>query len=476
MFAVASGAFNVSVFPVGVFLHFYGPRIGSILGSISLIFGSMLLAFAPNVPFDAYVPGYLFLAIGGSLIYISSLHLPNALPTYSTLVYSVISGAFSSSSAVFLIFRYVSTKTNGRFSTRIFFLVYLIVPVFILAMQFSVMPGIAYKTPAELVLQAEEYAQVESSDRADGVMPDPAEPHRIHRQNTIRKIQVLLRDESVNLSRTRNAVFGTGPLDPGYLPQIQPPRGLSKSSYGIEGPLSKQIRSPWLFLMTMFVVFQMVKLNYFIASLYQQYESLLSPDRASQINHVFDILLPIGGLFSMPVISVLDKITHSSLVISLVALATMIGIIGCIPALWAGYMDILLYAFYRPFFLVGISGYVAKVFGLRTYAIVYGLAVSVSGVGNFAMPGLDALTFRHFGGDPTPVNMVLTGVTFVTGVVLLWFVLSKNTDGGKDRRTSVESNVPVDTDQDEAEPDLETGPLLHRRSSHGKRRYGSTDV
>jgi len=395
------------------------------------------------------------------------------------LIYLATTGAFNSSSAVFLIFRYISTKTNGQFSTRLFFLVYLIVPVLILVMQFFVMPRIAYKTPAELVLQVEGYATAESSDCVDGVIPDPAEAHRIHRQNTIRTIQAFLHDDSVNLSHTRIAVFGTGPFDPGYLPQIQPPRGLSKDSSGIiEGSLSKQIRSSWLLLMAIFAVFQMVKLNYIIASLYQQYESLLSPDRASQINQVFDILLPIGGILCIPLISALDRTNHSSIVISLMALATAIGVIGCIPALWAGYMNIILYAFYRPFFLAGISDYVAKVFGLRTYAIVYGLAISLSGVGNFAMPGLDALTFKHFGGNPIPVNMALTGAIFVTGTVLIWFVLSRSPDKGRERQESVERNdVPrVDTDEDEAEPDLETGPLLHRRSSHGKRRYGSTDI
>lgn len=486
MFAVASGTYNISVLPVGAILNAYGPRISGIFGSFSLILGSLLLAFAGNIPFDAYIPGYLFLAIGGSMAYISSLHLSNAFPMHSSIIYPAITGAFNSSNAVFLLFSFINSKSNGQFSTQLFFLVYLIVPVFVLAMQFLIMPGTPYRTRAELVLQA--YTIAETNDRVDGAIPDPAEAERrrsrqMCRQNTIQKIQLLLKDESENLSNTRKAVYGTGPCDPGYIPQIQPPRRLSKDwpTSIMEGyPLSNQMGSPWLVIMTVFTALQILRMNYFIASLHQQYESLLSPDLARQMNQAFDILLPIGGLISTPLTRIiLDKAGFPSILASLVALATVVGIIGCIPTLWAGYLNIALYVLYRPFFLAVMSDYVAKVFGLRTYGVVFGLAVSLAGIGNFAMPGLDALTLKVFGRDPIPANVILTGVTFVAGAVLVWFVLSRTRAVRRAREGgSVERDDLAGTDENEpqTEEDLERGPLLHRRSQHGKRRYGSTDL
>lgn len=67
----------------------------------------------------------------------------------------MLTGAFDSSSAVFLLYRLVYEKTGGRIGLQQWFLGYLIVPAFIFAVQISVMPVRSYKTIVELVRQAE---------------------------------------------------------------------------------------------------------------------------------------------------------------------------------------------------------------------------------------------------------------------------------------------------------------------------------
>lgn len=85
-------------------------------------------------------------------------------------------------------------------------------------------------------------------------------------------------------------------------------------------------------------------------------------------------------------------------------------------------MNISLFVLYRPFYYTAVSDYAAKVFGFQTFGKVYGLIICLAGVGNFAQAGLDAVTLMGFGGNPVPVNLVLTGLVGVVGSGLVGFV------------------------------------------------------
>ncbi|KAL9115968.1 MAG: hypothetical protein Q9227_000336 [Pyrenula ochraceoflavens] len=65
MFATAAVATNVAALPVGTILDRFGPRVSGIIGSFLIALGAAFLAFAKSFPFDGYIPGYLFLALGG---------------------------------------------------------------------------------------------------------------------------------------------------------------------------------------------------------------------------------------------------------------------------------------------------------------------------------------------------------------------------------------------------------------------------
>lgn len=105
-------------------------------------------------------------------------------------------------------------------------------------------------------------------------------------------------------------------------------------------PAWTQIKSWWFILITLFTLVQMIRINFFVATVRTQYENLLhSRKDAIRLNEVFDIALPAGGIVAIPMIGfVLD---HSSItvVLSLMVLfATLIGILGTIPNLWTGYI------------------------------------------------------------------------------------------------------------------------------------------
>ncbi|CZR50960.1 related to MFS amino acid transporter [Phialocephala subalpina] len=409
MFTIAAVGTNVAALPIGAILDHFGPRLCGILGSILLAIGALFFSFAYKLPFDGYIPGYLFLALGGPFIFISSFQLSNTFPKHSGLILALLTGAFDSSSAVFLVYRMLYQATSSSFTPHKFFLVYLIVPAFIFIVQLLIMPKSSYKTVGELVKQVE--------NSGDDIMEDQMDEHtallrderRQHRQSVVSDITDLLGSKSgakhLKKEETKNRISGVWGAMHGKT-------------------VSEQILSPWFVLITLFTVIQMTRINYFVATIRPQYEYLLgSFEKAVEINTFFDIALPLGGILSIPFIGlVLDNTSTLTVLSALVTIATTIGILGCLPYTWAAYSNICLFVLYRPFYYTAVSDYSAKVFGFRTFGTVYGLIICLAGLFNFSQSGLDALLHKVFRGDPVPVNLMLLGSAGVVGVALCVFV------------------------------------------------------
>lgn len=334
MFAVAAVATNVCALPVGTILDRYGPRVSGIIGSVLIAVGTILFASGRDLPFDGFIPGYLFLALGGPFVFIPSFQLSNCFPAHSGLILALLTGAFDSSSALFLIFRLIFDGTHGRVTTRELFLIYLVVPIFILIVQITIMPSRSYKTVGEIAKQAEDEVNAPTPD--DSTVMDTAEQerrrseHQMHRESVISEFNSLLED-STNHKRAKR-------------------ENKKNKKSGVWGALHgysaiEQIRTPWFWLITMFTVIQMTRINYFVATIRPQYRYLLSSDSdARTINHIFDVLLPLGGILSIPFIgSILDRTSTSFTLATLVVTATIIGILGIIPQMWAAIANICLF-------------------------------------------------------------------------------------------------------------------------------------
>ncbi|KAK1084149.1 hypothetical protein LTR48_005725 [Friedmanniomyces endolithicus] len=402
MFTVAAVSTNVAALPIGTVLDRYGPRIASIVGTFFLTLGALFFAFAEDVPFDAYIPAYLFLALGGPFVFISSFQLSNTFPQHSGLILALLTGAFDTSSAVFLMYRLIYQRTNGWFTPKKFFLIYLIVPVFILAVQLFVMPAQSYKTAGEPVNAPESPAVAEptfTNDHSD----EPAT------------------SESTTLLNTNPAdKFQPAQQQQPQTPNLNPVWGALHGKSALE-----QILTPWFLLIALFTAIQMTRINYFVATIRTQYTYLLhSPTLATRINSFFDVALPLGGVAAVPLIGALLDHTPTTFVLGLlVTIATTIGILGVIPdSMGAAYANVVLFVLYRPLYYTAVSDYSAKAFGFETFGKVYGLIICGAGLFNFVQQGLDALTHRGFGGDPVPVNLGLGGVALGVGVGLVGFV------------------------------------------------------
>ncbi|CZT47428.1 related to MFS amino acid transporter [Rhynchosporium secalis] len=408
MFTVAAVGTNVAALPIGAILDTFGPRICGLIGSVLLAMGAVLFAFAWQLPFDAYIPGYLFLALGGPFVFISSFQLSNAFPKHSGLILALLTGAFDSSSAVFLVYRMVYQWSNGSFWPKKFFLAYLIVPVFILAVQLFIMPKASYKTVGELVKEVEDADDV-FEDQVDENTALIREEHRQHRQSVVTEVTDLLGSKSgathLKQEEHKNKISGVwGAMH-------------NKSVF-------QQVTSPWFVLITLFTMIQMTRINYFVATIRPQYEYILgSYAKAVEVNTFFDVALPLGGIFSIPFIGlVLDNTSTTFVLSALITIATTIGILGCLPYTWAAYANITLFVLYRPFYYTAVSDYAAKVFGFCTFGTVYGLIICLAGLFNFSQSGLDALLHKVFEGNPVPVNLILMGGALVVGIALVGYV------------------------------------------------------
>lgn len=190
-------------------------------------------------------------------------------------------------------------------------------------------------------------------------------------------------------------------------------------------PALEQMATPWFILMTGLTVLQMLRMNYFIATIRSQYDFMLGSESASiQINSFFDVALPLGGVLATPIIGILlDSVSTATLLAILVGFISTIGVFGSLPYMWAGYINVILFCLLRPLYYSAMSDYAAKVFGFATFGRVYGTIICFSGLVNLLQPAIDATSHDVFHDNPLPLNSLLAGLATVIGIVLVVYVL-----------------------------------------------------
>lgn len=342
---------NIAALPVGTILDRYGPRVCGVAGCLSLAAGSLILSrsFAsPN--FNAYEIGNFLLALGGTFIFVPSFQIANAFPKHSGAIVALVTGAFDASAAVFLFYEIAYSASNQSFKPDIFFLVYLIVPLTILAAQLTIMPARNYQTMPQLE-ETIEHVQDPMLDvhESDDEIDTPAELYRVRsnraerRRNEIRKLDELVGLEEEMQQRAKE----------------EEERNIKSRVWGVlhSKPAHQQMKSPWFILMALLTILQMLRMNYFIATIRKQYEYLLDSEaEAIKVNDFFNIALPVGGVVATPFIGLLlDKVSVPLTLAVIVVLITLIGIFNCLPFAWAGYVTVCLFVVLRPLYYSAMS-------------------------------------------------------------------------------------------------------------------------
>ncbi|EHY60776.1 Protein FMP42 [Exophiala dermatitidis] len=435
IFVIASVTANLSALLVGRILDRHGPRICGIFSAILLALGSLLMAYAQDLPFDVYYAGSFLISLGGTFTFVPTFHLSNTFPRFQGLILALVTGAFDASASVFLIFRLLYQATHHAFGPRQIFLVYLVVPAFILITQLTMMPSRSYDTRVELETRMER-AQDPAQDvhESDEELNNAAEIMRVRSQRASRRRQSIT---------SINELLG-GPAEQQEHEKKEHEKRVTSGVFGVlHGvPASKQFRTPWFILITLFTVLQMARFNFFISTIWSQYVYMLgSEEEAMHIIEYFDLALPIGGIATVPFIGALLDHTSTVAVLNLLVLmSTLIGVLGAVPTVWAAYANVTLFCLFRPLYYSAMSDYAAKVFGYSTFGTVYGAIICLSGLFTFTQSGLQALVHNTFDDDPEPLNLALATAGLVLGVILVMYVDIKGRQIQRERQQAAARN------------------------------------
>ncbi|KAK6205090.1 major facilitator superfamily domain-containing protein [Scheffersomyces amazonensis] len=464
LFTVACMVTNISALPVGSILDSYGPRVTGIIGSIILALGALIFKYASVIEiFDGYLVAYTLLALAGPFVFISCFQLANSFPKNSGLILALLTGAFDSSSALFLIYRIYYT-TISNIPLEKFFTIYLIVPLFIFGCQIFIMPSKSYKTVGTLAKIAE--TGIDETGKPidhDLLLPEDRitdnsveELGGEYYQPTISETTSLLIRRSstsaaIAASRRESIISRYSVTSAKSIYEQDADNELYNSSGGVFGimhdaSITQQFTSQWFILMTLFTTIQMLRINYFVATIKTQELFLFNNDEkiATAINQFFDLALPLGGIFSIPFIGlILDNFTTLSILYILTTLSIFIGIMGLLSWIPATYAGIIVLVIYRPFYYTAVSDYCAKVFGYENFGTIYGTIIAFSGICNILQQYMDLLTHEYFNKNPIPVNSILVILTGIFGIALIGFVRSQELQL-KRKRLEIEAQVATD--------------------------------
>ena len=428
MFTVGAALTNVSALIIGSTLDNYGPRACGLIGAAFLFLASIVFIYAKSIIhhslFDPYLVGYALMALGGPFAYISSFQLSNAFPEKSGLILALLTGAFDTSSAVFLVYKKLYLSHPSFFTLETFYKIYFAVPIFITIVQLFIMPSESYLTPPpELIPNPTEEQRALSMAAAQ-------EEHihsGIDSANNEEEDSVyapLMQRRRSSLGDAYKSIYIEEELEDAARSQTE----LSSSIFGIlhGRTAAEQFRTYWFVLIVLFASIQMLRLNYFVATVNSQYTYLLhSSTNANALNKIFDIALPLGGVFGIPFVGIfLDSFPTYIVMIALLAVSLLLGILGIIEnSFLAGVINVLIFVSYRPFFYTSISDYCAKVFGFVTFGTVYGSIMTIAGIFNLLQSVLDKLTHTKFEMNPIPLNILLLGFTVVIGTVTCIYIV-----------------------------------------------------
>ncbi|KAF5024414.1 hypothetical protein F66182_3500 [Fusarium sp. NRRL 66182] len=437
LFISASISANVASLFAGAALDRFGRRACWLVSSLLLTLGSLMMGLSFRIPgFHGYLFGNVCLAFGGTFLFVSSFQLANAFPKHSGLIVALVTGAFDASAAVFLFYRMAYEASGGKFSLDTFFFGYISIPALIFVAELLWMPAHSYHTLPQLEKKIEQVQdRARDVHESDQEIDDRSELTRVRsaraerRKSKLEKIEELAGDSEQRGGRIKE--------EEGR----QETSGVWGVLHGV--PAHEQMLSPWFILILLLTVLQMLRMNYFIASIRSQYRYMLGSDRAAErINDFFDVALPVGGVASTPFIGLLlNNLSVPSTFSVLTMFIAVIGVLNCLSSLWAGYVTVVAFVIFRPLYYSAISDYATKVFGFATFGRIYGTITCLSGIVNLAQSGLDALTHGPLHDNPIPINATLGGVGTLVGLALTIFVTVKG-------RSFVEKKMEMEADDE----------------------------
>jgi MFS family permease len=359
MFILASITLNMSNMLGGWVLDKYGRRMCYILAAVILFLGSGCMALAFQLGealghFDGYIVGNLLLGLGGTFLFVSSYQLSNAFPRHSGLIVALVTGAFDASAAVYLFYHLAYEATDHAFKPAYFFAAFAIaIPCLILLGEFTIMPPTSYVTKGEYQV-AIHRAQDESTDIHDS--DDEVYANRPRELLAARDRRAARREAELEAIETVAGTEAERTADRAAARDRQEVSGVAGADVR-DLPFSRQVRTPWYWLIQILTLLQMMRMNYFIATVRAQYRYMLGSDElAGKVNSFFDVALPVAGVVTTPFIGILLNevpVWGTQGVMTIIIL--ILGLLNVLPELWAGYATVVAFVIFRPLYYSTVS-------------------------------------------------------------------------------------------------------------------------
>lgn len=360
-FILASITLNTSTVLAGYVLDNHGRRLCYLLAAGILFLGSGCMALAFHLGeegfghFDGYLTGNLLLGLGGTFLFVSSYQLSNAFPRRAGLIVALITGAFDASAAVFLFYRLAYEATDQALKPSYFFLGFaILIPLLIITAEFTLMPRTAYNTRSEYQAAIDDANNIPdldvhgSDDETYASLPREVLQEARRRRAGAREAHLEALEAVAGNEDERRADRATAR-----------DRQAASGVYGVlQGqPVGRQMATPWFWFVLGLTVLQMMRMNYFIATVRAQYRYMLGGEEgAERVNSFFDVALPVAGVATTPFIGVLlNEVPVYGTLGVLTGLIVVLGVLNCVSALWAGYATVFTFVLFRPLYYSAVS-------------------------------------------------------------------------------------------------------------------------
>lgn len=397
MFTLASTAVNVACLFVGMILDRYGPKVTCISGALIYAAGCTMFGSALQTGQDLFIPAFMLMAIGGPFVFLSTLHLSQAIPAHSSLIMSSLTCAFDASSVIFFVFALIYNRYNVELED-IFYGYNLVLGV-ILLFGIFVMPMSSFtqSLPGSESNASDDVDSIEDDDDKDGDLNE--------------RVSFLAPKKGDDVEKSAVSPTPT----PTTLHDLT---------------IYQQLYTPEFLLLVLFMSVYMLRLNSYVGSVFDQLKSIFLLNKSSGSTDlplkVFGIMLPLGPFVAIPLITFLLHHLRMSMVYMILTL--MIGafdVITLVPNIDAQYAGWAIFVLVRSMIYAAANEYAARTFGFRTFGRIYGTMMFISGLCQLLQLLVNHLAIVVLKGDFFYLNLFMTILCFVVGVGFSYFLYRK---------------------------------------------------
>eukprot|EP01119_Soliformovum_irregulare_P017872 TRINITY_DN5375_c0_g2_i1.p1 TRINITY_DN5375_c0_g2~~TRINITY_DN5375_c0_g2_i1.p1 ORF type:complete len:457 (-),score=105.61 TRINITY_DN5375_c0_g2_i1:78-1448(-) len=360
MFTIAASLATFVNVPGGLILDSLGPKITAWTGLALMVPGCILFSYS-SASFDAYLPAFLLLSMGGPLIFLSVLPSAALFPNKQALVMTMLNGAYGGGAGVFFLFALMYDYFHV--SLKELFLVYAVIAGFLLFVVLLFWPWKPWHDDDQFpTLHATPSIQSIDSDA-------PVE------KKWVRKFKII--------------------------------RG--------------NVKSPHFMYLCILIPFLILKTNFELSTTSQQLSLLIPTDPHQDLYlTIFGAFVPALGFVSGPLGIVMDKFGISAGTILLLFMSALSSAAGVIANGGVQIFRFAIFSIYFPF-IYGVWGAtIAYRFGLENYGFLYGLISIFAGCLNFAATPLSDMAVAANSFFAVNIGFLVVNCLLVIYPAIVW--------------------------------------------------------